>query len=107
MHLEMALEFCEWAQSWLQQQRHPGRHTIMYTGHSLGAAVAACCAYMLSGEAVVFDSPGERRLLERMGYTDFSPARCRDIVAYVAEPNVVNTLLPTVAGTVVQARLWE
>ncbi len=90
LHLRLALEFCDLAHTWLRDHQHPGRHSLAFTGHSLGAAVALCCAYTRQAAAVTFDSPGERTLLERMGHTDFSAARCSRLVSYLAEPNAVS-----------------
>lgn len=87
LHLQLALQFVAEVRKFL-----PTSVPLTFTGHSLGACVAACCGYLERSDAIVFDSPGERPWLEKMGHDDFSRARCGHIVSYVAGPNAVNTL---------------
>ena len=63
---------------------------VSYTGHSLGAVLAACRACAENTFAVTFESPGCRSYLEKT----LRPFRVEeaDIVTYLRPPNPINTL---------------
>jgi hypothetical protein len=67
-------------------------YTVSYTGHSLGAVLAACRAAAEQTFAVTFESPGCKAFVEKT----MSPFRAEDIdvITYLRHPNPINTLKP-------------
>ena len=69
-----------------------GPYVISYTGHSLGAVLAACRACAEHTYAITFESPGCRQFVEKTMH----PFRAddADIITYLRPPNPINTLKP-------------
>jgi hypothetical protein len=67
-------------------------YVISYTGHSLGAVLAACRACAEHTFAITFESPGCKAFVEKTMY----PFRADDvdIITYLRSPNPINTLRP-------------
>ena len=65
---------------------------VSHTGHSLGAALAEICAWENEVFAVTFDSPGVRKHIERILGRDIKDICKVNIIGYLSEPNLVNTL---------------
>ncbi|KAH9599175.1 hypothetical protein LSM04_008646 [Trypanosoma melophagium] len=65
---------------------------VSYTGHSLGAVLAACRAVEEQTYAITFESPGCRKFIEKT----MSPLKAEDadIITYLRTPNPINTLRP-------------
>ena len=65
---------------------------VSYTGHSLGAVLAACRACAEHTYAITFESPGCRAFVEKTMH----PFRAddADIITYQRAPNPINTLKP-------------
>jgi hypothetical protein len=67
-------------------------YALSYTGHSLGAVLAACRACAEHTFAVTFESPGCRNFVQQTMH----PFRADDVdvVCYVRQPNPINSLRP-------------
>lgn len=65
---------------------------VSYTGHSLGAVLATCRAVEEQTHAVTFESPGCKNFIEKT--MSSSKAKDADIIAYLCQPNPINTLRP-------------
>lgn len=67
-------------------------YLISYTGHSLGAVLAACRACAEHTYAITFESPGCKTFVEKTMH----PFRADDvdIITYLRSPNPINTLKP-------------
>ncbi|CBH10144.1 hypothetical protein, conserved [Trypanosoma brucei gambiense DAL972] len=76
-----------------------GEWFISYTGHSLGAVLAACRAVEDRAPAITFESPGCKLFIENTLYQH--KADDGDIITYLREPNPINTLRPH-CGYIVQ-----
>lgn len=72
---------------------HPEEWVVSYTGHSLGAVLAACRAVEEDTVAVTFESPGSRTFIRKTGHP-YTPSIDAAIIAYVRPPNPINTLKP-------------
>ncbi|RNF06995.1 hypothetical protein TraAM80_03606 [Trypanosoma rangeli] len=72
---------------------------ISYTGHSLGAVLAACRSVEEHTYAITFESPGCKNFIEKT----MSPLKAddADIITYLRSPNPINSLRPQ-CGYVVQ-----
>jgi hypothetical protein len=68
------------------------RCSISYTGHSLGAVIAACCACREGRYAVTFDSPGEAPLVQRLLPGRDLASLHQHVLCFVSKPNLANTL---------------
>ncbi|EAN92675.1 hypothetical protein C3747_357g14 [Trypanosoma cruzi] len=75
---------------------------ISYTGHSLGAVLAACRSVEERTYAITFESPGCKTFIEKT----MSPLKAEDanIITYLRSPNPINSLRPQ-CGYVVQIPL--
>lgn len=71
---------------------HQQPYFISYTGHSLGAVLAACRACAEHTFAITFESPGCKTFVEKTMH----PFRADDvdIITYLRSPNPINTLKP-------------
>ncbi|KPI83381.1 hypothetical protein ABL78_7580 [Leptomonas seymouri] len=69
-----------------------GEWFLTYTGHSLGAVIAACRAVEEWTLAVTFESPGARAFIEKI--LDSSDGVDVCTVNYLRAPNPINTLKP-------------
>lgn len=80
-------------------------YSISYTGHSLGAVLAARQAFLGQAVAVTFDCPGSRPLLQQLAGPGAGARERLDLwaatayVTYLSKPNLANTLFPHL-GTV-------
>ncbi|RNF19820.1 uncharacterized protein Tco025E_04059 [Trypanosoma conorhini] len=65
---------------------------ISYTGHSLGAVLAACRSVEERTYAITFESPGCKNFIEKT----MSPLKAddADIITYLRSPNPINSLRP-------------
>ncbi|ORC90257.1 uncharacterized protein TM35_000093070 [Trypanosoma theileri] len=72
---------------------------VSYTGHSLGAVLAACRAVEEQTYAITFESPGCKTFIEKT----MSPLKIEDadIITYLRTPNPINSLRPH-CGYIVQ-----
>lgn len=100
-HIHLAAEFTACVEAKLSEAGLREGTRITYTGHSLGAVIAACCACREGRYAVTFDSPGEAPLLEKL-LPDRNLASLRQhVLCFVSKPNLANTLHDHV-GTLVR-----
>lgn len=67
-------------------------YTISYTGHSLGAVLAACRAAEEHTHAVTFESPGCKKFVEQTMHP--FKAEDVDVITYLRNPNPINSLKP-------------
>ncbi|CUI11637.1 Hypothetical protein, putative [Bodo saltans] len=76
----------------LTKERSGRKYFISYTGHSLGAVLAACRACAEHTYAITFESPGCKTFVEKTMH----PFRADDvdIITYLRAPNPINTLKP-------------
>jgi hypothetical protein len=76
----------------LTKERAGRKYFISYTGHSLGAVLAACRACAEHTYAITFESPGCKTFVEKTMH----PFRADDvdIITYLRAPNPINTLKP-------------
>lgn len=70
----------------------PSNWFVSYTGHSLGAVLAACRAIEEQTYAVTFESPGARAYIEKN--VDTYTSMDDHVVTYLRAPNPINTLKP-------------
>jgi len=92
LHLNNILEGKEYPNIFfltLNIEQHPF-YSIIYTGHSLGAALSEVQAYRDYMPAVTFESPGSKEVIEKMSQKKkFDPKRAQKyITCYLAEPNI-------------------
>ncbi|EPY35639.1 hypothetical protein STCU_01035 [Strigomonas culicis] len=97
---EITIQFCLAKEFSHQVHQNLQRHittgeewVVSYTGHSLGAVIAATRAVEEGTFAVTFESPGTRKFFEQVVGSD---PRALDaaLLTYLSPPNPINTLKP-------------
>eukprot|EP01017_Pseudomicrothorax_dubius_P027094 TRINITY_DN3082_c0_g1_i4.p1 TRINITY_DN3082_c0_g1~~TRINITY_DN3082_c0_g1_i4.p1 ORF type:complete len:328 (+),score=40.48 TRINITY_DN3082_c0_g1_i4:2197-3180(+) len=84
--LPNALAFTERVRKKMREQ-NISDDDLIFTGHSLGAALSSLTAATTKRKAIVFECPGTWDVLHDLGYNNTV-----DVVCYNSPPNCVNTL---------------
>lgn len=95
---EAAENFTQQAISkYTQEYNHEPK--VIHTGHSLGAVLAELCAAKHGRQAITFESPGSKPMIQQLLGKNVNWKKL-DITSYNAEPNKINSVHEHV-GTVI------
>ena len=75
---------------YIQQYNH--QPTVIHTGHSLGAVLAELCAAKYNRQAVTFESPGTKPMIQKLFGDQKVNWKKFNITSYNAEPNKINSV---------------
>ena len=73
-----------------QQYKHEPK--VIHTGHSLGAVLAELCAAKYNRQAITFESPGTKPIIQKLMENKKVNWKKLNITSYNAEPNKINSV---------------
>ena len=75
---------------YVQQYKHEPQ--VIHTGHSLGAVLAELCAAKYDRQAITFESPGTKPMIQKLLGKKKVNWKKLNITSYNAEPNKINSV---------------
>jgi len=75
---------------YIQQYDHQPK--VIHTGHSLGAVLAELCAAKYNRQAITFESPGTKPMIQKLFGNQKVNWKKFNITSYNAEPNKINSV---------------